>query len=83
MHEIYFDEYECRSFIGEIREHLVEVNTEKYSPEEQTVNKEMEVLKVQLDNLEKDHQKQVGALVSKMEETELKASQVHDNRNCK
>ena len=40
------------------------------------MNKELEVLKIQLDNLEKDHQKQVEALQTKMEETELKASQV-------
>ena len=40
------------------------------------MNKELEVLKIQLDNLEKDHQKQVEGLQTKMEETELKASQV-------
>ena len=33
-------------------------------------------MNVQLDNLKKDHQKQVEALQTKMEETELKASQV-------
>ena len=71
----YGDENECRSFLGKIREQLTEV-TEKDSPEEQTMNKELEVLKIQLDNLEKDHQKQVEALQTKMEETELKASHV-------
>ena len=71
----YRDENECRSFLGKIREQLTEV-TEKDSPEEQTTNKELEVLKIQLDNLEKDHQKQVEALQTKMEETELKASHV-------
>ena len=71
----YEDENECRSFLRKIREQLTEV-TEKDSPEEQTMNKELEVLKIQLDNLEKDHQKQVEALQTKMEETELKASQV-------
>ena len=35
---------------------------------------ELEVLKQQLDNLEKDHQKQMKALQTKMEETELKAT---------
>ena len=60
----YEDENECRSFLGKIREQLTEV-TEKDSPEEQTMNKELEVLKIQLDNLEKDHQKQVEALQTK------------------
>ena len=73
------DENECRSFLGKIRKHLTEV-TEKDSPEEQTMNKEMEILKKitlkQLENLEEDHQRQVEALQTKIEETELKASQV-------
>ncbi len=46
----------------------------KETPEKQTVNTELQVLKQQLDNLEKDHQKQVKALQTKMEETELKAT---------
>ena len=58
---------ECRSFLGKIREQLTEV-TEEDSLEEQTMKKELEVLKIQLGNLEKDHQKQVEALQTKIEE---------------
>ena len=69
------DENECRAFLEGVKEQITEV-AEKDSPEKQMVNKELEVLKVQLDNLEKDHQKQVEALQAKMEETELKSSQL-------
>ena len=58
---------ECRSFLGKIREQLTEV-TEEDSLEEQTMKKELEVLKIQLGNLEKDRQKQVEALQTKIEE---------------
>ena len=53
------DENQCRVFREKTRE---------------TGNKELDVLKQQLDNLEKDHQKQVETLQSKMEESELKAT---------
>ena len=52
---------------------LIEI-TDKEAPPKEIGNKELEVLKQQLDNLEKDHQKQVEALQSKMEESELKAT---------
>ena len=70
------DENECRSFLEKVRGQLQDVTelSVKETPEKQTVNTELEVLKQQLDNLEKDHQKQVKALQTKMEETELKAT---------
>ena len=69
------DENECRSFIEKIREQLLEeADKESPSSETQMANNELEVLKRQLDNLEKDHQKQVEALQTKMEETEVKAT---------
>ncbi|CAB4003379.1 Hypothetical predicted protein, partial [Paramuricea clavata] len=77
MEETELKASQVKTATGEIREQLVKVNTEIDCPKEQkTVNKELEVLKVQLDNLENDQQKQVEALESKMEETELNASQV-------
>ena len=42
---------------------------EKDSPKKQTVDTELEVLKAQLDNLGKDHQKQLEALQTKIKET--------------
>ena len=67
------DENQCRVFLEEIRGQLIEI-TDKEAPPKEIGNKELEVLKQQLDNLEKDHQKQVEALQSKMEESELKAT---------
>lgn len=67
------DDNECYSFLEKVKGQLIET-TDQQASSEQTVNKELEVLKQQLDNLEKDHQKQVEALQNKMEETELKAS---------
>ncbi|CAB4011231.1 Hypothetical predicted protein, partial [Paramuricea clavata] len=67
------DENQCRVFLEKIRGQLIEI-TDKEAPPKEIENKELEVLKQQLDNLEKDHQKQVEALQSKMEESELKAT---------
>ena len=57
------DESQCRVFLEKIRG--IEI-TDKEVPPKEIGNKELEVLKQQLDNLEKDHQKQVEALQSKM-----------------
>ena len=68
------DENQCRVFLEEIRGQIESEITDKEAPPKEIGNKELEVLKQQLDNLEKDHQKQVEALQSKMEESELKAT---------
>ncbi|CAB4010740.1 Hypothetical predicted protein [Paramuricea clavata] len=65
------DENQCCVFLKKIQ--LIEI-TDKEAPPKEIGNKELEVLKQQLDNMEKDHQNQVEALKSKMEESELKAT---------
>lgn len=69
------DENECRSFIERIREQLLQKDDHQAPPADTiAANKEFDALKQQLDDLTKEHQKQVEALQSKMEETELKTS---------
>ena len=63
-----FEDKKRMSLISGGNQVTVEV-TEKDSLDEQILKKELEVLKIQLDNLEKDHQKQLEALQTKMEET--------------
>ena len=55
------NENECSAFLEKIKRHLT-VNTDEKIPPEQNDNKEVTLLKQQLENLEKNHQEKVKVL---------------------
>ena len=68
---------------GENKGAAISEVAEKDSCEEQIVDTELEVLKVQLDNLGKDHQKQLEALQTIKKTRTQGKSDVNCNCNCK